>query len=59
MISQINIYSIPINFLGKIAIISRPRGDELLEESILFLQEMSIEIVVSALTHEESKELQT
>ena len=57
MISLLNIFSIPINSKGKIAIVSRPKGNEFLEESIEYLKQMEIGIVVSALTKEEEEEL--
>lgn len=57
MISLLNIFSIPINSKGKISIVSRPKGNEFLEESIEYLKQMEIGIVVSALTNEEEEEL--
>jgi protein-tyrosine phosphatase len=57
MISLLNIFSIPINFKGKIAIVSRPKGNEFLDESIEYLKQIDIGIVVSALTKEEDNEL--
>ncbi len=57
MITTLNIYPIPLNFFGKLAIISRPRGNEMLEESIDFLKSIEINVVVSALTKEEEFEL--
>ena len=46
-----------MNFPGKLAIISRPRGNEILEESIEFLKSIEVNLVVSALTKEEEFEL--
>ncbi len=58
MISLLNIFFIPINnSTGKIAIISRPKGNEFLEESIEYLNQEKIQIVLSALTREEEEEL--
>ena len=57
MITALNVYSIPLDFSGKLAIISRPRGNEMLEESIGFLKEIEVNLVVSALTKEEEFEL--
>ena len=57
MISMLNIYPILLNFPGKLAIISRPRGNEILEESIEFLKSIEVNLVVSALTKEEEFEL--
>jgi protein-tyrosine phosphatase len=57
MISLLNIFSIPINSKGKIAIVSRPKGNEFLDESIEYLRQANVDIVVSALTNEEEEEL--
>jgi protein-tyrosine phosphatase len=57
MITTLNIYPIPLKQSGKIAIISRPRGNELLEESIEFLKNSEFHVIVSALMKEEEEEL--
>lgn len=52
-----NIFPIPISAPGKIAIISRPAGNEFLLESIGFLKKEKFDIVLSALKQEEEFEL--
>lgn len=57
MISLLNIYPIPINVVGKLAIISRPYGYDRLDESIESLKDGGIDVVISALAQDEILEL--
>ncbi|MDX1960452.1 MAG: hypothetical protein SFU98_17920 [Leptospiraceae bacterium] len=57
MLNNSNIYSIPIQAAGKLAIISRPARDEFLRESIESLKKEKIDTVISALMQYEESEL--
>lgn len=53
----LNLYPVPISMKGKLIIVSRPVGNEFLEESIEFLKKEKISILVSALERKEEIEL--
>lgn len=52
-----NIFWIPVESVGKLAIVTRPRPADWLQEEIRNLKRSNIEVLVSALTREETEEL--
>jgi len=52
-----NIFWIPTESIGKLAIVTRPRPGDWLEDEIRKFKKSSIDVLVSALTPEENEEL--
>ena len=51
------LYEIPVDALGRLAIVPRPRGGDWLEDEVRAWREAGITTVVSMLTSEETREL--